>query len=253
MNLDWKEWGGGECPVAAATRIKYRMRGSYHDHDGTAGILRWSNTGGSGDIVAFAVPIPGAVNEKPYHDFARKDSNPKDVAGSARIDFSLLDPYALAELTLAMEEGRTKYGAYNYTVVGVKARTYVSAGMRHFFKWLLGEERDPKTGVHHLGSVMACAMILLSAISRSKLVDDRPPSNPRASAQLDEFEARVRHVREVFKGFSPHHYTIKDSNGTGEQIHPKGAQAPAEGDLPREDAQRVPGRDPGRVVLGESC
>jgi hypothetical protein len=151
-------------------------------------------------------------------DSVIKDTNPKDAAGSARIDFSLLDPGALAEMTLAMEEGRTKYGAYNYTIAGVKARTYVSAGMRHFFKWLLGEERDPKTGVHHLGSVMACAMILLCAISRGKLVDDRPPSQKDASAQLDGMEARVRLVREVFKDFAPRHYTIEDTeHGTGKQ------------------------------------
>ena len=156
-----------------------------------------------------------------------KDTNPKDVAGSARIDFSLLDPIALAELTLAMEEGRTKYGAYNYTVAGVKARVYISAGIRHFFKYLLGEDRDPKTGVHHLGSVMACAMIIICAASRGKLFDDRPPSNQRASNQLDEFEARVKMVREVFKDFSPKHYTIEDTqNGTGKPIHPEGAQAP---------------------------
>lgn len=166
-----------------------------------------------------------------------KDTNPKDAAGSARIDFSLLDPIALAEMTLAMEEGRTKYGAYNYTVSGVKSRVYVAAGIRHFFKWLCGEDRDPKTGVHHLGSVMACAMILLSAMSRGKLIDDRPPSNRNASAQLDEFEARVKMVREVFKDFRPRHYTIEDTqHGTGEQTDTKSAQAPAEGDLSRKNA-----------------
>jgi hypothetical protein len=162
-----------------------------------------------------------------------KDSNPKDVAGSSRIDFSLMDPIALAEMTLAMEEGRTKYGAYNYTVVGVKSRTYVSAAVRHLFKWLLGEDRDPKTGVHHLGSTMACCMVLLSAMSRGKLVDDRPPSNKEASMQLDAFEARVKQIREVFKDFSPHHYTISEEreDGSGKQVHTQGAQAPAKGHL----------------------
>lgn len=172
-----------------------------------------------------------------------KDTNPKDAAGSARIDFSLMDPNAMAELCLAMEEGGTKYGYYNYTVVGVKSRTYVAAAMRHLFKWLMGEERDPKTGVHHLGSTMACAMILLSAMARDKLVDDRPPSNRSASTQLDEFEARVMKVREVFKHYSPKHYTIEDTqNGTRDQIYSPGAQVPAQGSLPREDAQPVQGR-----------
>lgn len=173
-----------------------------------------------------------------------KETNPKDAAGSARIDATLVSPFSIAEMALAMEEGAAKYGAFNYTVVGVKARTYIGAAMRHLWKYLLGETRDPKTGVHHLGSVMACAGILIDAEVRGKLNDDRPPSEKSASTWLDGMEARVKKVREVFKSYSPRHYTIEDTqNGTGEPLHPQGAQAPAEGSLPREDAQPVPGRD----------
>lgn len=158
---------------------------------------------------------------------ATKETNPKDAAGSARIDPTLVSAFAIAECALAMEEGSAKYGAFNYTVVGVKSRVYVAAAMRHLWKFLLGEDRDPKTGVHHLGSVMACAAIVIDAQVRSKLVDDRPPSHKDASAQLDSMEARVKRVREVFKDYSPRHYTIEDTqHGTGEQIHPAGAQAP---------------------------
>lgn len=173
-----------------------------------------------------------------------KDTNPKDAAGSARIDPTLISPFAIAECALAMEEGATKYGAFNYTVVGVKARVYLAAATRHLWKYLLGETRDPKTGVHHLGSVMACASILIDAEVRSKLTDDRPPSHKDASEQLDGMEARVKRVREVFKSYSPRHYTIEDTqHGTREPIHTQGAQAPTEGDLPGEDAQPIPGRD----------
>lgn len=180
-----------------------------------------------------------------------KDSNPKDDAGSARIDLALLSPFALAEEALAMEEGATKYGRYNYTVVGVKSRVYVSALLRHVFKWLLGEERDPKTGVHHLGSARACLGILLDAQVRGKLFDDRPPSRKEASNWLDAMEARVKHVREAFKAHSPRHYSIEDTYGTGEQTHPGSSQATAGEGALREDAQRVPRRDGGRVVQPE--
>ncbi len=184
-----------------------------------------------------------------------KDTNPKDSAGSARIDLSLLSPIAMAEWALAMEEGRTKYGAYNFTVSGVKARVYVSAAMRHFCKWLLGEDRDQKTGVHHLGSVMACAAILLDAMSRGKMTDDRPPSLKDASSRLDAFEARVKHVRNVFGDFSPRHYTIKDTQheqGTGEQTDFRDRQAAAKDRVSREDAQSIPGRHPRQMVFGET-
>lgn len=158
----------------------------------------------------------------------RKDSNPKDVAGSARIDMTLLSAMALAEESLAMEEGGSKYGYYNYTVVGVKTRVYVAAAFRHLWKYLMGEDRDPKTGVHHLGSVRACAGIILEAESRNKLTDDRPPANPAASSWLDNMEARVKQVRDTFKEFRPRHFTRDQLDGTGKQIHSAGAQAPGQ-------------------------
>jgi hypothetical protein len=150
---------------------------------------------------------------------APKDSNPKDVAGSARIDMTLISAVACAEEALAMEEGGTKYGYYNYTAVGVKTRVYIAAALRHLWKYLMGEDRDPKTGVHHLGSVRACAGIILEAESRKKLTDDRPPANPAASSWLDNMEARVKHVRDTFKGFRPQHFTRDQLDGTGKQIH----------------------------------
>lgn len=187
-----------------------------------------------------------ATSEALYAGFGIKPTNPKDVAGTARIDLSLVDPIAVGEMILAMEEGVAKYGAYNYTVLGVRARVYISAALRHLFKYLMGEDRDPKTGVHHIGSTMACCMILLSAAARGKLTDDRPPSNRRASDQLDGLEARVRKVREVFDSYKPRHYTIEDTQheqGTREQDDRRHPPADPEGYSHREDAQPVPGRD----------
>jgi hypothetical protein len=182
-----------------------------------------------------------------------KNSNPKDTAGSARIDMSLVSPFAIMEEALAMEEGATKYGAFNYTIVGVKSRVYIGALLRHVFKWLLGEERDGKTGVHHLGSARACLGILIDAQARGKLYDDRPPSHHEASQHLDYMEARVRHLREVFSTSDPRHYNIEDTedvNRTRDQIYPGGTSAATGRSAQREDAQSLPGRDTGRVVFG---
>lgn len=147
-----------------------------------------------------------------------KLTNPKDFAGSNRVPLSLVSDFANAEESLAMLEGALKYGAYNYRITGVRARVYVDAARRHLARWLNGEDRDPKTGVHHLGSVRACMGILLDAGSVGKLIDDRPPANKALSAQLEEMEARVKNLREVFKDYDPHHYTIEETaNGTGKQ------------------------------------
>ena len=219
-------WNKPAAPIGPVPGFAERVRPSIYRADVSQADLDEMMRKGPGEIIVV------------------KDTNPKDAAGSARIDATLVSPFSIAEMALAMEEGAAKYGAFNYTVVGVKARVYIGAAMRHLWKYLLGESRDPKTGVHHLGSVMACAGILIDAEVRGKLNDDRPPSEKSASTWLDGMEARVKKVRGVFSTFSPRHYTIEDTqNGTGEPLHTPGAQAPAEGDLPREDAQPLPGRD----------
>lgn len=156
-----------------------------------------------------------------------KDSNPKDIMGSNRIDLSLVSTAAMAEEALAMTEGAVKYGLYNYRIVGVKSRVYISAALRHLFRYLAGEDRDPKTGVHHLGSVRACVGIILDAQAQGKLIDNRPPAQPALSQLLDALEARVSTLKEVFKDFSPRHYTIEDTRGdeTGEQADSGDKQA----------------------------
>jgi hypothetical protein len=165
-----------------------------------------------------------------------KDPNPKDALGSARIDLSLISSVAMMEEALAMGEGAIKYGAYNYAHAPVKSRVYVAAILRHIWKYLMGEERDPKTGVHHLGSVRASAGILLTADAYGTLIDDRPHPLKGASDRLDAMEARVKHLRELFKSFDPKHFTREQENGAREQVHPEGAQAPQQGDLSRKDA-----------------
>lgn len=112
-----------------------------------------------------------------------------------------------------MVEGMVKYGKYNYRGVGVRTSIYLGAAHRHMQKYQNGEDRDPKTGVHHLGSARACLGVLLDAEAQGKLTDDRPPANPVMSALLDAFESRVKHLKELFKDHDPYHYTIADSKG----------------------------------------
>ena len=140
----------------------------------------------------------------------QKPTNPKDALGSTRLDLSLPSPFASGEEALAFEEGLCKYGRHNYRIIGIRASIYLAAALRHLWKFIMGEDRDPKTGVHHLGSVRACVGIILDAHGYGKLTDDRPPRAPGFSAWLDEMEARVKFLRDLFKDHDPKHYTIKD-------------------------------------------
>jgi len=142
-----------------------------------------------------------------------KDTNPKDRIGSSKLPLDLIPATASIEEALAFLEGAEKYGAFNYRAVGVRASIYVAAAMRHIQKWVNGEERDEKTGVHHLGSARACLGILLDAQSMDKLTDDRPPASPEFSRMVDEAQERVEHIKELFKDKDPKHYTIDDKQG----------------------------------------
>lgn len=146
-----------------------------------------------------------------------KDSNPKDVLGTTRCPMSLVSDVAVAEESLALLEGALKYGFNNYRIVGVKTRIYLDAMKRHIAKFENGENRDPKTQVHHLASVRACCGILFDADALGILVDDRPPRIKDFSARLDAMEEKVKHLRELFKDKNPRHYTIEDSaSGSGD-------------------------------------
>lgn len=100
--------------------------------------------------------------------------NPKDRIGASKVDFSLIPTSAKIELALALMDGATKYGAYNWRVEPIQARTYISAAERHLEDFKESEEFDPVSLCHHLGHLMACAAILIDAIQQHTLVDDRP-------------------------------------------------------------------------------
>lgn len=148
-----------------------------------------------------------------------KPSNPKDAAAESRPNPMLpLTPFL--EATLKLLEGRLKYGANNWTVVGVRASVYVGAAGRHTLRWWFGEEyetlTDPKTGeqmrgVHHLAGAIASLSILRDAQWRDKLTDDRPPRLPRMGELFAEVESTIKSLVRAFGHNTPKHYTIEDS------------------------------------------
>jgi hypothetical protein len=126
-----------------------------------------------------------------------KDSNPKDNAATSRLDLSLFPATARAYGALAMVEGHLKYGGYNYRAVGVRASVYYAAASRHLDKWFNGEEDNPKTGVPHLASALACIGIIIDAAVCGKLFDDRPPVADVVGV-LDQFEEDVERLQSMY-------------------------------------------------------
>jgi hypothetical protein len=129
----------------------------------------------------------------------KKETNPKDeAAAGTRLDLSLFPDTAIIYGALAMTEGHLKYGGHNYRVAGVKSSVYISAMLRHFKKWVNGEDADQKTKVPHLASAEACIAILIDATECGKLIDDRPPKVTDIAELFDWAEKITQHLHETF-------------------------------------------------------
>lgn len=132
----------------------------------------------------------------------RKESNPKDAAGSSRLPLHLVPDTLNIFAAMAMAEGDSKYIGYNFRVAGVRVMVYVAALRRHLMRYVNGEWADKKTGVPHLGSVAACTAILIDGHVVGNIVDDRPPGVDLGDS-IEEAERIIRHVYEMNKNIRP--------------------------------------------------
>lgn len=126
----------------------------------------------------------------------KKDTNPKDAIGIAKVPYSTVPSEVIAELGLAMMEGALKYGRHNYRVAGVRASVYHDAAKRHLDQFWEGQDIDTDSGLSHLVKAMACCVVLRDSQYRDNWVDDRPPKlpdnwmvdlNARAKDLLDKY------------------------------------------------------------------
>lgn len=141
-----------------------------------------------------------------------KPTNPKDIISGSKLPVGLVPDTIVAEAALAFLEGATKYGRFNWRIAGVRASVYNDALERHRKKWWNGQDRDPKTRVKNLSSIIACAGILLDAELCGMLTDDRPPRAPiEKLLDAPEIAQHLQFLRELFKDYDPKQYTIADS------------------------------------------
>ena len=139
-----------------------------------------------------------------------KDTNPKDAIGSKKAPMSTLPAGVLAEMGVAMLEGKSKYGAFNYRIAGVRASVYYDAACRHLFSWWEGEDIDPDSGMPHIVKLLTCLVVLRDAQRNGMVNDDRPPISPIGYDKLNEKTAAII---EMHKDKSPRHYTREDKIG----------------------------------------
>lgn len=142
-----------------------------------------------------------------------KPSNPKELIGAKKLSMSLVPWTLMVCAARALLEGALKYGRFNWRIAGVSATTYLDALKRHVAKWENGQNRDPKTLVHHLDNAIACLCIMRDAEMYGMLTDDRPPCpDPDRMADLIDSEGNlIAHLKYEFRDHNPKQYSIADT------------------------------------------
>ena len=85
---------------------------------------------------------------------------------------SLLSGVALAEIAKVLDFGQKKYDSHNWRKGFAWSRP-ASAALRHLFAWIGGEDKDPESGLSHLGHCACCLMFLLEFEVKGIGTDDR--------------------------------------------------------------------------------
>lgn len=127
-----------------------------------------------------------------------KPSNPKQAFGDKKPPLSQLPLSAQIHASLALLDGKLKYGWRNWRDDPVEAQTYIEAMMRHLRLFEEGEDYTRDTKVHNLGAVMACCAILIDAELYGSMIDNRK-KNPAACDLLHQSEETVSFLNELRK------------------------------------------------------
>ena len=112
------------------------------------------------------------------------DNNPKTAIGVTKVPLHLVPPSAKHFLALALADGASKYGAYNWRDHAISVSVYKAAAERHMDAFWDGEDVAPDSGIHHIAHAMACMALILDAHTIGKLNDDRPAKG--ASPELQK-------------------------------------------------------------------
>mgnify|MGYP001366435106 CR=1 FL=1 len=94
-------------------------------------------------------------------------------AGKTRYD--LLPLYPLDQWAQVMTWGAGKYSDRNWEQGMAWSRVYGSA-LRHLLAWWAGEEKDPESGLNHLGHALWNIAAMLEYTRTHPELDDRPAS-----------------------------------------------------------------------------
>jgi hypothetical protein len=105
-----------------------------------------------------------------------KPENIKASFGATKPALGLLPTVFKLATSMALMYGARKYGRFNWRgseTAPIRISVYVSAMQRHLDAYASGEEVASDSGVHHLGHLAASCAILLDAMAKGRVNDDR--------------------------------------------------------------------------------
>lgn len=107
-------------------------------------------------------------------------------------------PYALEELSKALQMGSEKYGVGNWLKVEDGNNRYLSALVRHLTAYHQGELLDKESGLSHLAHVAVNALFILDLETRNdhNLLSQRgvsfgQPNDRRSSAEIGQIQKDI--------------------------------------------------------------
>lgn len=95
---------------------------------------------------------------------------------NGKIRWSLVDFDALEDMVKVLEFGASKYNDHNWKK-GLNTTEVCESLMRHLTAYLRGEDKDPESGLSHIGHIQCNAMFLSYMDKYKKDFDSRYKDN----------------------------------------------------------------------------
>src|ERR1700690_428246 len=92
----------------------------------------------------------------------------------------------LAEVAKVGDFGARKYGQWNYKD-GMPWMKLAGSCSRHLGPWILGQDNDNESNLHHLAHMVYDGLMLLDYAARNKGTDDRYKELPKSDSDTLAF------------------------------------------------------------------
>jgi len=134
--------------------------------------------------------------------------------GKSRVD--LLSPLAMMGTAAVLEFGSKKYAEGNWQK-GISWRATIGCLLRHTFKFMMGEDMDPESGLPHVDHIACNAMFLQEYFRTRKSFDDRLKTEVEPSEVEPSVEAgRKRMMEEIEQADKRDEQLAKDVERLGQ-------------------------------------